>query len=131
MEIENKKWIALTLFLISLGFFSLLIHYPPKLYWDESIHERGAEKILEGKGPYKDQMHPPLGREILVVSLYFFGESPAGGRGLSVIAGAGCVALIFLIGVQLTQSLFPSLLPPLLLLSDPLFYLHARMGMLD
>ena len=121
MAQKNVKWIAFSLFLISLGYFALFIQYPKKLYWDETIHTRGAQKILEGKGPYKDQMHPPLGRELLVASMYLFGESPTGARGLSVLAGAGTIALIFLIAFNLNSRCHPRL-------DIPSIFFEGRMG---
>jgi dolichyl-phosphate-mannose-protein mannosyltransferase len=126
---SEVKWVALCLFLLSLGFFTLSLGTPKKLYWDETIHVNAARAILYGEPSARD--YPPLGREILLVSLVLFGDTPAGARGLSALCGAGGVGLIFLIARRLTQKTMIGVFTALLLISEPIFYLHSRLGMLD
>src|SRR4029453_7526285 len=64
-------------------------------------------------------------------SIVVFGDSPAGARAFSALAGAGCIALVFLITRRLTGNAAAGWIASLALLFDTMFYLHARLGMLD
>jgi 4-amino-4-deoxy-L-arabinose transferase-like glycosyltransferase len=131
IDAHKIRWWALGFFLLALGFYALWLWQPNRLYWDEMMHVNGARTILYGKRPYSAPIHPPLGREILFTSLFFFGDSPLGARILSTLAGAGGLAIVFLIAFQLTQNLGASALSAFTLFVENLYYLHARMGMLD
>jgi len=119
------------LFLIAWAFYSFQSGHPPQLYWDEITHVNGARSILYAESSYSAPEQPPLGREILLASLFLFGDSPAGARRLSTLFGAASIILVFWIAYHLTQNIFVSFWSSLLLLSDPLFYIHSRIGMMD
>lgn len=131
MKLQKTHGLAFFFFFSSLLCLYSGLSEPNQLFWDEIIHVNGARSVLYGNKPYPTPYHPPLGREILLSSLYIFGDTPQGARGISILAGAGCVALVFLIAFRLTQSLFFASVSALSLLTDTLFYLHARMGMFD
>jgi 4-amino-4-deoxy-L-arabinose transferase-like glycosyltransferase len=123
------RWAALGFFLISTAIYLFGLGNPERLYWDETIHVNAARTMLYGEAGARN--YPPLGHEMLVVSLALFGDTPAGARGLSALCGAAGIALIFLIGRRLTRNPWIGALSALLLLFEPLFYLHSRIGMLD
>jgi len=125
----GSPWIALIPFILALAFYIFWLDGPKRLYWDETIHVNGARAILYSTPSARD--YPPLGREILALSLTIFGDSPAGARGLSAFAGAGSIALVFLIARRLTGNVAAGWIAGLALLLDTMFYLHARLGMLD
>lgn len=119
----------LILLLSALYFFKL--SQPNQLYWDETLHVEGAKTILYHQKPYLLHAHPPLGKEILALSMKIFGDSPWGSRMLSAFAGVGCLIFTFLFIFKLSQSFWASIFAVLLFVFDPLFYVHARIGMLD
>ncbi len=129
--IKKDYFYVFLLFICSLALFALYLGHPDQLYWDELIHINGARTILYGNKPYAELTQTPLGREILVASLYVFGDTPFGARMLTALSSSLNIVVLFGLGRLLFKKTAFALLPPLFLLTDLLFYVQARIGMVD
>ena len=64
-------------------------------YFDEVYHVKNAIALIEGQGYY--DVHPPLGKEIIALSIKIFGGSSWGWRLMGMFAGVGVLLLLYLI----------------------------------
>ena len=75
--------------------------YMNGMYFDEIYHGRTALEFLRGEPPY-ETTHPPLGKALIAVSVYFFGMTPFGWR----FAGAFFGVLMLLVLYIFIKNLF-------------------------
>ncbi len=102
------------------------------MIWDETYHEPAAQSYLTGeKREYRNRRNPPLGKELIALSIQVLGESHFAYRLPSALAAAAIGALLFLTGLWLSSRWEAGMLALLLWLSSTLALLHARLAMLD
>jgi dolichyl-phosphate-mannose-protein mannosyltransferase len=75
--------------------------------------------------------HPPLGKEIIAVGIWLFGDNPFGWRFTSAIVGAIGVGMIYWLGLVLTRRRVAAILVAILILADGLYFVESRSGLLD
>lgn len=119
------------LFFCSLALFTQHLSTPAVLYWDELIHINGARTILYAIKPYGELTQTPLGRELLVLSMHFFGDQPLGWRLLTAISASFNIVLVYGIAKKLFNYSSLAVLSSFFLLTDTLYYVQARIGMVD
>jgi len=119
-------------FLLPFLFYLYQIDLPPLPLWDETIHLPPIRAFLLKDGPpYPYGNNPPLGREIIGLSISIFGDKPFAHRLPSALCGAGLSALLFFGTTFLTKRISAGLLAAGFWMSSTLAFVHARVGTLD
>jgi len=126
------------IFLTSLIFIALAAFYlhriqePGTLVWDEQHHVPAAFSYLQGdKSHYSDLRNPPLGKELIALSMKVFGDNFFAYRLPAALSAASIGALLFFVGTWLADSWEAGLLSVIFWCSSTLAFLHARLAMLD
>ena len=70
--------------------------YMNSMYFDEIYHGRTALEFLRNIRPY-ETTHPPLGKEIIAVSIYVFGMTPFGWRFSGAVFGVAMLVVMYLL----------------------------------
>jgi dolichyl-phosphate-mannose--protein O-mannosyl transferase len=118
---------------ITAGFFALTLHrlaIPSKEYFDE-IHYLPAARNLLTLGELKNPEHPMLGKELIALAVRLAGDTPFGWRIGSAIAGAVALFAAMRATWWATLSRPATLIAGLLLASNFLMFVIARIAMLD
>jgi predicted membrane-bound dolichyl-phosphate-mannose-protein mannosyltransferase len=120
--------------------FSLNLDHPDSVVFDEvhyvttARHFNNGTLINPGWGdralPYNYE-HPPAAKWFIAGSMQVFGDNPVGWRVPSMLVGAAGVAGASLLGRRLFGSPVAGVAAGSLVLLDNLYYLQARMAMLD
>ncbi|MEO1132636.1 MAG: phospholipid carrier-dependent glycosyltransferase, partial [Cyanobacteria bacterium J06639_1] len=114
--------IALALRLWNLGEFE-----PP--VFDEVYFPRFAENYLDGERLF--DAHPPLGKYFIALGILIFGRNPIGYRIATALFGALIPVLVTGLLYRLTYRRGLALLGGLLMLSDGLFLVESRFGLMN
>lgn len=81
---------------------------PSKKIGDEVYYVPVALEILgietSGVNPYLGQSHTPLGKMIIAVGIYLFGDNPLGWRIMSVIFGTLMIPIFYLLVISLLRD---------------------------
>ena len=100
------------------------------MYFDEIYFVRTAVEHIDGVNPY-EWTHPPLGKNIIAVSILTFGESPFGWR----LIGAICGVLMLIVMYAFIKNMFGktaiAVCGALLLGFDFLRLVQSRIGTID
>ena len=112
--------------------------------YDEVYHVYTAQQWVKGntdpwlwttrvpdEGFAYEWTHPPLGKEIIAVSILLFGDNTFGWRAASAVFGAIGIALIYWLGLVLTRRRVAACLAAILTLADGLYFVESRAGLLD
>ena len=139
MEIVNKlrhqlgRWeytgLCLLVLLTLVMQFSTIMQ-PNEPVFDEQYYITDARHILQGEGTARTE-HPPLGKLFITFGMFLFGDNPFGWRFFSVVFGAVCIVLFYLICRRLTMSKESSFLATFLLSLENLSFIQASVAMLD
>ncbi|WP_375271156.1 glycosyltransferase family 39 protein [Sphingomonas sp.] len=111
------------IFLVRLG-------VPDKPVFDEVHYLPAARALRDLSGPTNIE-HPLLAKELIALSLAWFGDEPFGWRFASTLAGAATVAGVFALVQLLTGRLRASLTGAALALMSFTILVQARIAMLD
>ncbi len=89
--------------------------------------------MLQPKGdePMLNPMHPPLAKQIIALSIHFFGDSAFGWRYPSTVFGALSVVAIYLCGVALFARQSAAIAGCLIAFFNQMLFVQARIAMLD
>ena len=82
-------------------------------------------------GEMLHQEHPPLGKLLISLSIYLFGDNPLGWRAMSAAFGALTVAAVGLWAYALLGRLSQALWAAAVTLVDSVVFVQARIAMLD
>lgn len=118
---------------IAAGFLALTLHrlaIPSKEYFDE-IHYLPAARNLLALSELKNSEHPPLGKELIALAMWAVGDTPWGWRIGSAIAGAAALLAAMRATWWATLSRPATLIAGLLLASNFMLFVVARIAMLD
>lgn len=119
--------------LLAVGFWALTLirlTTPATFYFDE-VHYLPAAREYLAMGTFTNREHPLLGKDLIALGIYLFGDNAFGWRFLSSVFGAltlfaGMRALWFAY-----QSRFATLAYGILLATGFYLFVHARIAMLD
>jgi dolichyl-phosphate-mannose-protein mannosyltransferase len=102
---------------------------PQTLVWDETHYVGGARQYLQSKWHLHD--HPPLGKLLIGVGIYFFGDNALGWR--IVPTSLGLISILCVIGIvkELGGSTRTALLGGALFSLDGLLSTFSRIATLD
>lgn len=104
--------------------------YMSNTYFDEIYFVKTAEQYLNNQFPY-EWTHPPLGKLIQASGIAAFGFTPFGWRIMGVIFATLMIALIYLLGKELTGLWIGGFAAAFLLTFDFMHFTMARMGTAD
>jgi dolichyl-phosphate-mannose--protein O-mannosyl transferase len=127
----NRKdlFILITLALVALVLYGYQLHFPPSQYYDEVYHVKNARALFTDID-YLDT-HPPLGKELIAISIISFGDTSWVWRLPSVLFGVGVVLLLYLITVSLLEKRLVGVFVCFLCLCDGLMFTTARIALLN
>ncbi len=106
------------------------IGIPSQPYFDE-VHYLPAVRALMDFGTAQNLEHPPLGKQIMALGLWLFGDRPFGWRAMSVIFGSLALFAMMRAAWFASDSRMASLLTGLFAGTNFLLFVHARIAMLD
>jgi len=128
-----SKWeytgLCLLVLVILAVHFSFIMQ-PDELVFDEQHYVTEARSILQG-GDDLHREHPPLGKLFIVFGMFLFGDNPLGWRFFSILFGAICIVLFYLVCRRLGIPRRASFLATSLLALDNLSFIQASIAMLD
>lgn len=126
---DHRNLFILTIF--NLGIRLFRIDSPARSFFDErAFYIEGAKSYLTGFAD-PNLEHPPLGKEIMALSIKFFGDNPWGWRVPSVLFGTIGILLTYLLAKKIFGSTKIALVSALLLTFDFLWFVHSRIGLLE
>lgn len=133
---SNRSHWDLYLVLVGLGIFAIAlalrlwqldkIPYP---IFDEVYFPKYAEEFLQGTATWEG--HPPLAKYIIMLGIILFGHNEFGYRIASAVFGAVTPLLVIGVAYRLTYQRTFALLSGLFLLSDGLFLVESRLGLIN
>jgi dolichyl-phosphate-mannose--protein O-mannosyl transferase len=121
---------SLALFFAGLTLFLWRIRYPHGWSFDELFYVPAAQALLSRTGNLNPQ-HPPLGKLLIALGLWLFGEDRGHFRFMSALSGAGAVAGMYWWGLAVFRRHETALWVALLALVNQILYVQARTAMLD
>lgn len=132
LSIKFVIFLTITIFTcLSLGYL-YRVEQPGVQIWDEQHYIPAAQSYLQGeKEAYRNLRNPPLGKELIVLSIRTFGDNFFAYRLPSGLAAAALGAMLFGVGIWASGFWEGGLLSLLLWLSSTLAFLHARLAMVD
>ncbi len=99
-------------------------------YFDEIYHARTGYEFLKGTVPY-ETTHPPFGKVLISVCIYFFGMTPFGWRFAGALAGILMLPGIYLFAKQLTKKTFCAALACGLMALDCMHLTQTQIATID
>lgn len=126
------RWIVPTGLLVMATTTMLLgLDDPARIIFDETYYVNDAREYLERGVEESFAVHPPVGKWLIAAGIALFGDDAFGWRVAGALAGAVTVLLTYLVARRLRFGIAISGLSGLLLLTDGLFFVQARISMLD
>jgi dolichyl-phosphate-mannose-protein mannosyltransferase len=105
------------------------LSFPPQKMWDEIYFPVMANKYLRGVEFF--DLHPPLGKFIIALSIAPFGNNPFAWRLMPAVFGIGLVALAGAVGWYLFRERVAALLLVVLFAGETILIVHSRTGVMD
>lgn len=107
----------------------LFINKPSTSIFDEVYFPRMASDFLH-KGTFFD-VHPPLGKYIIAIGEFIFGNNALGWRIMSVICGILLIYVIYKFVSELFKDQEIGLIAACLFAIDGLYIVYSRVGLID
>jgi dolichyl-phosphate-mannose--protein O-mannosyl transferase len=106
---------------------------PEKFVFDEVHYVPAAQQmLLPAPGePMLNPMHPPLAKQIIALSIHWFGDSAFGWRYPATVFGALSVVAIYLCGLALFNRQGAAIAASLIAGFNQMLFVQARIAMLD
>ena len=104
--------------------------YMNGMYFDEIYHGRTALEFLRGEVPY-ETTHPPLGKALIAVSVYFFGMTPFGWRFAGAFFGVLMLLVLYIFLKNLFGKTSVAVCGTLLLGFDFMRFVQTRIATID
>ncbi len=118
-------------FSLLFGLWSRLyrLGFPPFHIFDEKYFPVYANDYLQGK-PFFD-LHPPLGKFIIALSIALLGNNPIGWRLMPALFGCAMVALGVALGWYYLKDRVAALLLGTFIAVETMFIVYSRIGHMD
>ncbi len=140
MGVAVRDWLAprprtvaiaiVVVFALSLAAFLWDVDTPNGMIFDETWYVPTAQKWLAA-GQMMHEEHPPLGKLLIALGLWLFGDNPFGWRAMSAIFGAVAVSATFLWAFALMRSAPRALWAAAVVFFSHVVFVQARIAMLD
>jgi dolichyl-phosphate-mannose-protein mannosyltransferase len=133
---HDRSWayrslLLLTLLTLAVGLWGRVydLGFPARQVWDEIYFPVMADKYL--KGIYFFDLHPPLGKFIIAVSIALFGDTPVAWRLMPAVFGIALLPLGFFLGWSLFKQRVGALLLAAFLGGETILIVHSRTGVME
>lgn len=110
--------------------FVVNLQQPTQLMFDETHYVPAARDIF-GLVARANEEHPPFAKWLIGLSMAIFGDSPAGWRALSTVAGVATMLSIYAIALKLFGEVRTAATAAVLALLNQMLFVQARIAMLD
>ena len=125
-------------FVLALALRLVNIRFPDKIIFDETYYAKDAWSMLhhgyevnaEGNGP-AFVVHPPLGKWMIALGEWWYGNTSTGWRFSAAIVGALSVLILTRLVRRMTGSTLLGCIAGMLLSLDGLHYVLSRAALLD
>ncbi len=133
VSVAASSVVAIVIFLAVHVALLVGITTPQKFVFDEVHYVPAARQMLEPAmlQPMLNPMHPPLGKQLIALSIRTFGDSALGWRYPGALFGALAVVAIYLCGLVLFQAQEPAIACALIAFFNQMLFVMARTAMLD
>lgn len=111
-------------------FVPIQTYYMTEMYFDEVYHARTGYEYLTHHSIY-EVTHPPLGKNILSLGIYFFGMNPFGWRFMGALFGVLMLPVMYVFGKRLFKKTLFAFIPTFLLAVDFMHYTQTRIATVD
>ncbi len=105
-------------------------NYMAGTYFDEIYHARTAYEFLEGMSVY-EWTHPPLGKLLMGIGIWFCGMVPLGWRVVGTTVGVLMVAVIYLLSKRVVKYPWLAVALTLLFTFDFMHFTQTRLATID
>ena len=122
--------LALAFGLFAEALFLFRVQVPPKLVFDEVHYVPAARMLLTLAGP-RNTEHPLLGKELIALGIWLFGDNSFGWRVMSTPAASAVVVGVFAIAWLICGRARTAVLAAAATLLDFTVFVQARIAMLD
>ena len=126
-----RSVLILALATIAVGVWARVydLGFPPRIMWDETYFPEFANYYL--RGDYKFDLHPPLGKFIIALSIALFGDTFVAWRLMPALFGIALLPLGFFVGLSLFKQRVGALLLAAFLAGETILIVHSRTGVMD
>jgi Gpi18-like mannosyltransferase len=100
------------------------------MYFDEIYHARTAYEHLNKLSPY-EWTHPPLGKILISVGIFFFGMNPFGWRIIGTLIGVVMIPLIYLFALKIFKKSKFAFIAAFLMTFDFMHFTQTRIATID
>jgi dolichyl-phosphate-mannose-protein mannosyltransferase len=130
IKFDRPLPVAILLGIITQALFCWRLAVPHMLVFDEVHYVPAARTLLTLAHPANAE-HPLLGKELIALGVWMFGDTPVGWRAMSTLAGTatvlGCYAALWL----LYRRVWTATLGAVLVLLNFTVFIQSRIAMLD
>ncbi|MEO1731156.1 MAG: phospholipid carrier-dependent glycosyltransferase [Pseudomonadota bacterium] len=135
-ESEHDPWLwCLAIPAIFAGLAAIRLTIPSEPFFDEVHYLPAARELLKigelGGADYMNREHPLLGKELIALGMYLFGDNPLGWRIMPLIAGTIAVGASMRALWHASEERFSTIAFGILLVTGFPLFIHARIAMLD
>jgi dolichyl-phosphate-mannose-protein mannosyltransferase len=133
VSVATSSVVALVIFIVVHVALLVGISTPQKFVFDEVHYVPAARQMLEPvmPQPMLNPMHPPLGKQLIAVSIRIFGDDALGWRYAGALFGALAVVAVYLCGLVLFEAQEPAIAGALITFFNQMLFVIARTAMLD
>jgi dolichyl-phosphate-mannose--protein O-mannosyl transferase len=126
-----RSVLLVTLLTLAAGLWARVydLGFPNKEVWDEIYFPVMANKYLQDV--YFFDLHPPLGKFIIAVSIALFGNEPVAWRLMPALFGLALLPLVFFLGRALFGGRVGALLLTAFFAGETIMIVHSRIGVMD
>ncbi|PXA98215.1 dolichyl-phosphate-mannose--protein mannosyltransferase [Nostoc sp. 3335mG] len=111
------------LFMVNLG-------RPITPYFDEMHYVPAAKTLMEMNIP-RNVEHPLLGKQLIALGIWLFGDNALGWRIIATLAGTASVVAGYAFILLLLGAMRPAVVAAILLMLNQVLFIQARIAMLD
>lgn len=136
MNARSARLLFLTLaalcgVIIVYGIFFRAYHlgFPNKQVFDEVYFPVFAQHYIDGTSFY--DVHPPLGKFVIAVGMFLFGDRPFGWRIMPLLFGLGIIGLMAHIWWVMFKDKVGAWLIAAFVAMDGMFIIYSRTGLMD
>jgi dolichyl-phosphate-mannose--protein O-mannosyl transferase len=126
-----RSMLLVTVLGVALGVWARIYHlgFPSRILWDEKYFPVMANKYLHGE--YQFDLHPPLGKFIIAVGIFLFGNDPIGWRIMPLVFGLALLPLVGALGWYCLKERVGALLLVTFFSVETIFIVNSRVGVMD
>src|SRR5215211_4150936 len=133
---HDRSWtyrsvLLLAVFTLVVGVWARLYNlgFPGQRIWDEIYFPVMARKYLQGVGFF--DLHPPLGKFIIAVSIALLGDTPIGWRLMPALFGCAMIPLAAVLGWYYFKERVGALLLATFIACETMLIVYSRTGLMD